>query len=212
MTLCPTETTTDVSTGISTEITAPPSASPPAVSSVRGIDHVGLTVPDLDEATRFFTQALGASVLYDALPRSAGPRYGSELEARLGVPPGTVQVAIRLLSLPDGPSLELFEYRGSDQQAAVGPSDYGWQHVAFYVDDMEAIAAAIERAGGLTLGSPRPLPNLEAGPGNRFLYCRTPWGSTLELISYPDPQPYEQHTGARRWRPGQDWLWEELTR
>ena len=32
---------------------------------------------------------------------------------------------------------------------------------------------------------------------NRFLYCRTPWGSTLELISYPDPQPYQQHTTVR---------------
>ena len=183
-----------------------------AGSSVRGIDHVGLTVPDLDAATAFFREAIGARVLYDALPKTAAPRSGPELEARLGVPVGTVQIAIRLLSLPDGPSLELFEYYGADQQNAVGPSDYGWQHVAFYVDDMEAVAAAIVRAGGTTLGTPRALPNLESGPRNRFLYCRTPWGSTLELISYPDPQPYEQHTGTRRWRPGQPWLWEELTR
>lgn len=182
----------------------------PVRTHVRGIDHIGLTVPDLEAATEFFTAALGAVFLYDALSRSAGPRSGPELEARLGVAAGTEQIAIRLLSLPDGPSLELFEYRSADQQSPAGPSDYGWQHVAFYVDDMEAVAAAIVRAGGSTLGSPRPLPSVEAGPNNLFLYCRTPWGSTLELISYPDPQPYEQHTGMRRWRPGQPWLWEEL--
>ncbi|MBT2885683.1 glyoxalase, partial [Streptomyces sp. McG5] len=41
----------------------------------------------------------------------------------------------------------------------------------------------------------------EAGPANRFAYLRTPWGSTLELVTYPDPQPYEEKTARRRWRP-----------
>lgn len=199
MTTCPAEQTETIPT-------------PRAAGSVRGVDHVGLTVPDVDAATAFFAEALGASLLYDALPKTAAHRSGPNLEARLGVPAGTVQVAIRLLSLPDGPSLELFEYCGVDQHSPVGPSDYGWQHVAFYVDDIEIVAAAVVSAGGTALGTPRALPNLESGPRNRFLYCRTPWGSTLELISYPDPQPYEQHTGTRRWRPGQPWLWEELTR
>ena len=180
-------------------------------TSVRGIDHIGLTVPDLEAATRFFAEAFGALVLYDALPHSAPARSGPELEARLGVPAGTVQLAIRLLSFADGPSIELFEYRSPVQAAAATPCDYGWQHVAFYVDDIEGVAAAVVAAGGITLGEPRPLPHLEAGRANRFLYCRTPWGSTLELISYPDPQPYEQHTGMRRWRPGLSWPWTELS-
>lgn len=173
-----------------------------ASASVRGIDHIGLTVPHLEAATRFLVDAFGAMVLYDALPHSAPSRSGPELEARLGVQAGTVQVAIRLLSLADGPSLELFEYRSPVQAVAGAPSDYGWQHVAIYVDDIESVAKAVVAAGGVTLGEPHPLPYLEAGPANRFLYCRTPWGSTLEIISYPDPQPYEQNTGLRRWRPG----------
>jgi len=185
--------------------TTPPNRS--VTTSVRGIDHIGLTVPDLEAATRFFASAFGAIVLYDALPQSTPGRGGPELEARLGVPAGTVQVAIRLLGLADGPSIELFEYRSPVQAVPATPSDYGWQHVAFYVDDIEGAARDVVAAGGITLGQPRPLPHLEAGPANRFLYCRTPWGSTLELISYPDPQPYEQHTGMRRWRPGQPWPW-----
>lgn len=172
-----------------------------ATRSVRGIDHIGLTVPDLEAATRFFVDAFGATVLYDALPRSSAGRSGAELESRLGVPDGTVQLAIRLLSLADGPGLELFEYRSPVQASAATPSDYGWQHVAFYVDDIDGAAQAVIAAGGITLGEPRRLVRLEAGPANRFLYCRTPWGSTLELITYPDPQPYERHTQRRRWRP-----------
>jgi len=177
-----------------------------AARSVRGIDHIGLTVPDLEAATRFFIHAFGASVLYDALPRSSPGRRGAELESRLGVPDGTIQLAIRMLSLADGPSLELFEYRSPVQAVAAVPSDYGWQHVAFYVDDIEGVADAVIAAGGITLGEPRPLVHLEAGPANRFLYCRTPWGSTLELITYPDPQPYELNTQRRRWRPAEPCL------
>ena len=50
-------------------------------------------------------------------------------------------------------------------------------------------------------GEGAALPGPEAGEGNRFIYARTPWGLTVELISYPDPMAYERHGGARRWRP-----------
>jgi hypothetical protein len=33
------------------------------------------------------------------------------------------------------------------------------------------------------------------------IYARTPWGLTVELISYPASMAYEQHSDARRWRP-----------
>ncbi|MFJ6214896.1 VOC family protein [Streptomyces sp. NPDC092296] len=174
-------------------------ASGPA--GVRGIDHVGVTVPDLDAATAFLVRALDAEVLYDTLRREEGPKGGAGVEARLGVPAGTAEVAIRMLRLPNGPGLELFEFRGPRQDPAALPCDLGWQHLAVYVDDLDAAAARLAGAGATLLGEPRPLPERESGPRNRFLYCRTPWGSTLELISYPDPQPYERRTARRRWRP-----------
>lgn len=169
--------------------------------ATRGIDHVGVTVPDLESATAFFVRALNAAVLYDTLPRERGPLGGDALERRLGVPSGTQQVAIRMLRLPDGPGLELFEFSGPPPNSAALPSDFGWQHLACYVDDLAAAALAVAEAGGHVLGQPKELPGPEAGPRNRFLYCRTPWNSTLELLTYPDPQPYEQRTDLRRWRP-----------
>ncbi|MDJ1136624.1 VOC family protein [Streptomyces iconiensis] len=168
---------------------------------VRGIDHVGVTVPDIETATVFFRRALGAEVLYDTLRREDGPRTGPSLEQGLGVPEGTAQVAVRMLALPDGPGLELFEFRAPGQGGPVPPSGLGWQHLAVYVDDLDGALARVEEAGGLPVGGPRPLPGVEAGPRNRMTYTRTPWGSTLELITYPDPQPYEAYTTRRRWRP-----------
>ncbi|MFE0224852.1 glyoxalase, partial [Streptomyces albidoflavus] len=75
------------------------------------------------------------------------------------------------------------------------------QHLALYVDDLDTSLARGVEAGAAPLAPPHPLPGPEAGPANRFAYLRTPWGSTLELVTYPDPQPYEEETARRRWRP-----------
>ena len=88
---------------------------------------------------------------------------------------------------------------GSD---AMNPDpDYSAAYVEVRTDDLEAAMAAVVAAGGSLLAEPRPLPSVEAGERNRFVYARTPWGSTLELITYPDQQPYTQDTELRRWRP-----------
>lgn len=168
---------------------------------VRGIDHVGVTVPDIEEATRFFIEAFDAQVMYSPLPKGSPPRYGAFMEQRLGVPQRTLQHSIRFLRLPNGPGLELFEFTNTTQRDPAVPTDFGWQHVAFYVDDIHAALARVVAAGGRALTEPNLLPGVEAGPNNWFVYARTPWDSTVELISYPDPQPYETITPLRRWRP-----------
>lgn len=38
-------------------------------STIRGMDHVGITVQNLEEATRFFESAFGAQVIYDSVAK-----------------------------------------------------------------------------------------------------------------------------------------------
>lgn len=163
---------------------------------VRGIDHVGITVPDLDEATRFFEGALGCELVY------RNEHTGGSPDRTLGASPGSQIAGIRLLRCATGANIELFAFAAPDQRTEPPrPSDLAIQHVAFYVDDIDA---ALERArvhGAIVLSEPQPLPGPEAGPGNRFVYARAPWGMTFELITHPDPMPYEQTTDARRWTP-----------
>lgn len=166
--------------------------------NIRAIEHVGITVPDIDAATRFFEQAFGAQVLYDMLDEPLG---GPAVEAGLGIAPGAVIQVIRMLRLGNGPNLELFSYSGVAQAQPVVPSDYGIQHICIYVDDIDAAADQLEKAGGTLLSHPGELPGGDAGEGNRYVYTRTPWGSTIELVTYPSAQAYERHTGLRRWRP-----------
>ncbi|MFF4096260.1 VOC family protein [Streptomyces sp. NPDC001834] len=176
-------------------------------TSVRGIDHIGVTVPDLETATLFLVRAFGAVVLYDTLRRHDGPRGGRDVEQRLGVPAGTQQLAVRMLALPgagpavEGPGIELFEFEGPRREPPVRPCDFGWQHVALYADDLDAAVRDCVAAGATLLAAPQPLPGPEAGERNRFAYLRTPWGSTLELVTYPDPQPWERAATRSRSRP-----------
>lgn len=168
---------------------------------VRGIDHVGVTVPDIDAATAFLVEAFDAVVLYDTLPAGAEPKAGPAVERRLGVPAGTQERRIRMLRLGESPGIELFEFSGPEQRPAARPCDLGLQHLALYVEDPQAVADRVQRAGGEQLAPVGPLPGPESGPGNEFVYCRAPWGMTIELLRYPSPQQYEQTTGIRRWRP-----------
>jgi catechol 2,3-dioxygenase-like lactoylglutathione lyase family enzyme len=170
---------------------------------VRGVDHVGVTVPDVDEASRFFVAAFGAEIIYDLAPTEK-PERGSSSEgetARLGTRPDVRWVRSQLLRLGEGPSIELFEYEDTQQAAPATASDLGTQHFALYVDDIDAVREAILRAGGTPLEGPNLLPGLESGEGNKWLYTFAPWGGIIELVTYPSPQPYEKTTDVRRWRP-----------
>jgi catechol 2,3-dioxygenase-like lactoylglutathione lyase family enzyme len=166
--------------------------------TVRAIEHVGITVPDLEAATEFFAQAFGAERIYDMLDEPLG---GPGVESGLGVPVGAVITAIRMIRLGNGPNIELFTYTGVAQGDPVRPNDFGLQHICLYVDDIEAAADRLTAAGGTLLSRPGDLPGGDAGAGNQYVYTRTPWGSTIELVTYPSHQSYESGTTLRRWRP-----------
>jgi catechol 2,3-dioxygenase-like lactoylglutathione lyase family enzyme len=174
-------------------------------NAVRAIDHIGITVPNIEEASAFFSAALGAEVLYDLV----GPNAPSDtkelkldLQACLGIGAETKLAAMRMMRLGEGPCIELFQYSAPEQQPAALASDLGMQHLAIYVDDIDAVQEAVVQAGGSTLAGPNPLPGIEGGDGNRWVYTRAPWGTIIELITYPSPQGYEKLTSVRRWRPG----------
>ncbi|TCB95027.1 VOC family protein [Enterobacter wuhouensis] len=171
-------------------------------SSVRGIDHIGITVPDIEKSTLFFERAFGAQVLYHSVDAETDNIDHSAQQHTLRLFPGTKIRAIRMLAMPHGPGIELFEMHGPEQGMPARASDFGLQHFAVYVDDFDAAVTAFTAAGGEMFTEPKPLtfPD-EQGEGNAFCYGQTPWGSIVELISWPSPMPYEKTTNLRRWKP-----------
>jgi catechol 2,3-dioxygenase-like lactoylglutathione lyase family enzyme len=167
-------------------------------TNVLGVAHAGITVPDLDAATRFFEDAFGAIAVYDGLSE---PVSGEGLEHFLGVPAGSTIRQIRMIRIANGANIELFHYTGVDQREPHRPCDYGLQHIAVEVADIDAAVERFVAAGGTALASPMGSPGAEAGEGNKLVYLRAPWGTMIELISLPGTQAYEATTEARCWRP-----------
>lgn len=144
------------------------------------LDHVGLTVPDLEAATAFFTEVLGARVEADLVRE---PLSGSEVETALGLPAGAVVRRVRMLALEEGAGIELFEIDSADRRTPPELSDLGIQHFAVDVNDMTAVVTRMREAGGHVLSAPAPVPGTT--DGSVWVYCRLPWGGLLELVHRP---------------------------
>ena len=158
---------------------ADPSALPPAraVPGLAGIEHIGLTVPDLDAATTFFADVLGAETLYDVGPFASPDDWMASHLA--GHPRGRLN-RLRVVRIANGPVVELIEPVADDRPMAASAGF----HLAFYVADMELALTAL-KAHGVEIQS-GPVEMTE-GPsrGMTWLYFTAPWGQQLELVSYP---------------------------
>ena len=166
---------------------------------LRGVDHVGLTVPDIEPAIEFFTEAFGCSLVYRKGPFTAPEPW---FEDHLGLHPATRIRAMAMLRCAVGANIELFEYDAPQQRRSVSPmSDWGWQHVAFYVDDVAEAADSLRRRGVTILDGVKPGTGPEAGPGTGWVFVLSPWGLPIELVSYPHGRVYEGQTENRLWNP-----------
>ena len=167
------------------------------IPGIRGVNHIGLTVPDLDQAEAFFTGVLGCE-----RATAFGPfrdDEGTFMQDLLGVDPRAVISEIRLLRCGFGSNIELFQYEAPDQ-AVLRPrnSDIGAYHIAFYVDDINAAATSLRAAGIQTNTGPQ-LVNDGPAAGQSILYFSAPWGLQFEAISFPQGMAYEQEGGPILW-------------
>ncbi len=152
----------------------------------REIDHIGITVPNVNEASKFLVKAFDAEILYDVQPENAEPMEGKETEQQLGVPKGAKIVHMRLVQIGESDTIELFQFENTNQKDSIALNDFGLTHFAVYVDNIAKAAQQFEKAGGVLLSEIHGLANVEEGKNNKGVYGKSPWGSLIELITYPD--------------------------
>jgi len=169
---------------------------------IRGIDHVGVTVPDMEKATDFFKKVFNAKVAYDNQKPDEEPLAGSDTEQTLGLKKGAKVIHIRIITIGNNGNIELFRYKNTEQSEPVIASDLGVQHFAVYVNDIDEVSKRFVNAGGELLTEPDNfLGSVESGSG-RFVYGRTPWGMLIELLNYdPDKLDYPGGSEAKRFTP-----------
>jgi glyoxylase I family protein len=165
----------------------------PASSSLIGrIDHLGLTVPDIDAAIEFYSTAIGGQLAF-----RLGPFDSRELSqgdedwtaAHVRVPDALYDVA--MMSFAGGPSIEFLQYkRPQGRTEPPRNNDAGGVHIAFEVSDLDAAIERVVQHGGVAQAGPIVVPagSDENGSWAAFSvnYITDPWGNQLELVFYPD--------------------------
>ena len=160
-----------------------------ALPGLRRLDHIGFTVPDLDEASRFLVDVLGCEYLYSLGPFSSDD--DDWMLEHLNVSPRTKMRENRFFRLGDQAVFEVFDYEAPDRVSTPPKnSDVGGHHVALYVDDLDAAIAYLRERGVTVLAGP----TASKGPalGNRWIYFLSPWGMQFELVSYPGGKAFDR--------------------
>jgi glyoxylase I family protein len=157
------------------------------------LDHIGFTVPDLEQATRFLVDVLGCEYMY-----TLGPFRHDDtdwMREHLAVDPRAVMRELHFFRCGGQAVFEVFEYSAPDQRTELPRnSDIGGHHVALYVEDLD-VAVDYLRANGVTvLGDP----TASRGPseGQRWVYFLAPWGMQFELVSYPHGKAFDRQASG----------------
>ncbi|MCC8411189.1 VOC family protein [Mucilaginibacter sp. UR6-1] len=165
---------------------------------VAGVDHIGINVPDLKQAIQFFTDVMGFKPVTQIgpVPLDSAWKNTNHMQA------GTGPVTIKMVRAGTGANIELFWFdanKGSSQQP--GGDDAGATHIAFYTPDIKTAVAYLKAKGIKVLGDPFTMPSGDTA-GETWVYFETPWGSKMELVSYPEGKGYEKtNPGTLLWSP-----------
>lgn|SRR5690606_6579175 len=152
------------------------------------VDHVALTVPDLNAAVTFYTDVIGGVELYrmgpfdsDELPEMPDGRDWCEAHVNVA----DAKLSIAMLQIGPNLMLELFQYDRPANRRSAPPRncDAGGHHIAFKVEDLSVASQYLQERGVRLMSGPIVL---DEGPcaGLQVRYFLDPWGNQLELVQY----------------------------
>jgi len=139
--------------------------------------HLGICVSDLERSLRFYCEALDFA---PAESHAVGAEFGRLMELD-GV------VLRSQFVRRDAMAIELLHFTSPDPigDGARRPmNQLGLTHLSVRVDDVDAVAAAVERLGGTVVAGTRTTFEL-SGTSLDFVYCTDPDGVRIELMNIP---------------------------
>ncbi|AWH55088.1 hypothetical protein C1924_18780 [Stenotrophomonas sp. ESTM1D_MKCIP4_1] len=166
------------------------------VINVVGVDHVGINVPDMEQAVTFFQNTFG----FEPVTEIKDPPVDAGFKKLFDVHASSSVKSIKMLRAGDGANIELFKFDAPDaDHAQPHYDDAAAAHIGFYVDDINQAVGQLRKAGVTVLTDPIVV-NAGETAGDSWVYFLTPWGAKLELVSYPSGQAGERAAGVHLWR------------
>ena len=150
----------------------------------RCFSHIGITVPDVEKAVKFYTDVMGWYVIQgptvvkedknSALGQMCIDVFGENFS----------EFRIAHLSTGEGISFEIFEFPklGNKEPAKFEPFKNGIFHFCVKDPDVEGLAKKIVDNGGK-----QRMPIRHYFPGEkpyRMVYMEDPWGNIIEIYSH----------------------------
>lgn len=149
---------------------------------VAGVDHVAITVADLDRSLEFYGDVLGLRVL------DRGPIDSELIERMTGLPDAEVEYADVELGTR---TLELLCHHSLNPRrgAAGRPERPGSVHIGLAVDDARRVHERLTDRGFPPLSAPQTLPDDGSDwSGCVIFYVHDPDGVMLEIVERATPQ------------------------
>ncbi len=147
------------------------------------IDHVNIVVNDLEKMVQFYTEILGLKETKRATIS------GEWISAVVGLENAEADVVY--VQSEQGPRIELLQYRspaGVSIEENRLANTHGIRHLAFRVDDIDAIAERLYQADVRLFGPVQDVPNAQVkyadGSRKRLVYFYDPENNVLEICSY----------------------------
>lgn len=155
----------------------------------RAIQHIGVSVPDLDKARTFYLDLLGAVEVGTPLEWERNPF----IDAVVGL---EGSAARQFMCQLGNAHIEVFEYlapRSEPQDPDQGVNRYGYTHFAVQVEDIQACYQRL-LAAGIRVHTPPAMGGITVDEQGRkhgyaATYCRDFFGNVFEIMEiYDDEQ------------------------
>lgn len=139
---------------------------------IKGLHHVGIVTSDLEKAKRFYCGVFDFEIYSESEWKPENVVFNTII--------GMEGSAAKFCMLKGvNTYLELFEFtepHSSVDPAQLMPSDRGFRHLMFEVEDVHVVWEKVRQHGGIIMNAP-----VDVSGGPRVIYCRDPFGNLLEL-------------------------------
>jgi catechol 2,3-dioxygenase-like lactoylglutathione lyase family enzyme len=139
---------------------------------IKAVRHTGIVVRDLDKSVEFY-YALGF------VKDNQAVEEGVFIDVVVGLQ--NTKLEWVKLKAPDGYLLELLQYYSHPKNQAISKQEsnqLGYSHIAFTVDNIDAVCEKIKKIGGSIVNSPA----LTNDKKVRVVYCHDNEGNLMEIV------------------------------